>query len=371
MPGNQDGSSPHFARLIAALPPSTPFVAPEALERQTGSPIRLRLGANESAFGMSPVTTEAMQQAAVSSNWYGDPESFELRRALAQKHHVSENNIVVGNGIDGLLGYVVRAFVDPQSKVITSLGTYPTFAYHVIAAGGKLVRVPYDGDRPDLQALLDAAKRDEARLVYLANPDNPSGGWQKSNDLVGFIDQLPRSTMLVLDEAYAEFAPSDGIVPINTAWRNVVRVRTFSKVHGMAGARIGYAIAATDVIDAIGKFRNQFEVSRVSQAGALAALENESFVKSVIGAVDEGRRDLVGLASVLGLSTLPSATNFVCIDVGGPERAKRIVAALLERGVFIRMPGEAPLNRCVRVTIGTIEQRAQFSEVFSDVMQRL
>ncbi len=371
MPGNQDGSSPHFARLVAALPPSTPFVAPEALERQTGSPIRLRLGANESAFGMSPATAGAMRTAAITSNWYGDPESFELRHALARRHQLNESNIVIGNGIDGLLGYVVRAFVDPQSKVITSLGTYPTFAYHVIAAGGELERVPYDGDRPDLDALLDAVRRTDARLVYLANPDNPSGGWQRSNDLAGFIEQLPESTVLGLDEAYAEFAPSDGIVPINTAWHNVVRLRTFSKVHGMAGARIGYAIAATEVIEAIGKFRNQFEVSRVAQAGALAALADESFVRGVIAAVADGRRDLVGLARGLGLATLPSATNFVCIDVGGPNRAKRIVTALLECGVFIRMPGEAPLNRCVRVTVGTLEQRAQFAEIFRDVLQRL
>lgn len=359
-----------FVSVIANLPPSVPFVAPEALERRIGNPIHLRLGANESAFGISPSALAAMREAVDQSNWYGDPENHDLRTALASSNQVSPDNIAVGNGIDGLLGYIVHAFVEPGTNVVTSLGTYPTFNYHVVAHGGALHRVAYHDDRADLQALLDSAKSNAARLVYLANPDNPSGSWHRASDIADFIDAMPEDCMLVIDEAYFEFAPEDAVPTINAERPNIIRVRTFSKAHGMAGARIGYAIAHADVISTIGKFRNQFEVSRVSQAGALASLGDGEFVRSVISAVESGRHEYVQLASHLGLPTITSATNFVCYDVGGPDRARKIVDALLSRGVFIRMPGAPPLDRCIRVTVGTPGERAQFAELFSEVIKR-
>ncbi len=364
-------SSPPYVSIIANLPPSVPFVAPEALERRHGQPIRYRLGANESAFGVSPRAIDAMRFAAERTNCYGDPESYDLRAALAQASHISTDNIVVGNGIDGLLGYIVHAFVEVGTSVVTSLGTYPTFNYHVVAHGGTLHRVPYHDDRADLQGLLDIARSTDARLIYLANPDNPSGTWHKASDIEQFVSQIPDSCMLVIDEAYYEFAPGDSTPHLDTDDLNVIRARTFSKAHGMAGARIGYAIAHSDIISTIGKFRNQFEVARVSQAGALASLADREFVRSVIAEVEAGRREYRELAGRLSLSTIASATNFVCFDVGGPGRARAVVDALLHRGVFIRMPGAPPLDRCVRVTVGTPSECAEFAEIFSDVMQRI
>src|ERR1051326_7513974 len=146
-----------FTRLVAGLPPTVPFVAPEALERQSGRPIKLRLGANESNFGPSPRAKAAMREAIERAANYGDPESHELRQALARKHGVSMEQIVVGSGIDDLLGLVVRAFLDPGERVVTSLGAYPTFNYHVIGYGGALERVSYRNDQNDLQALAEMA----------------------------------------------------------------------------------------------------------------------------------------------------------------------------------------------------------------------
>lgn len=370
-PMSQTGrsSTPPYVSVIDNLPPSVPFVAPEALERRLGQPIRHRLGANESAFGASPRAIDAMRVAAEQTNWYGDPESYDLRTALAQTNHISIDNIVVGNGIDGLLGYIVHAFVDAGTSVVTSLGTYPTFNYHVVAHGGVLHRVPYHEDHVDLQGLLDMARSTDARLIYLANPDNPSGTWRNAADVEQLVSQLPDSCMLVIDEAYFEFAPEDSTPRLDVGSLNVIRARTFSKAHGMAGARIGYAIAHSDIISTIGKFRNQFEVSRVSQAGALASLADVVFVRSVIAGIEEGRRQYCELAGRLSLATIPSATNFVCFDVGGPDRARAIVDALLHRGVFIRMPGAPPLDRCIRVTVGTNSERAEFAEIFADVMK--
>lgn len=372
MPSKADKNAPLLARVIRELPPSTPFVAPESLERHKRVPLQLRLGANESAFGASPLATTAMQDAAAHVHWYGDPECHELRTALSKVHGVDYESIIVGNGIDGLLGYCVRALVDPGEWVVTTLGTYPTFNYHVLAFGGRLFQVPpYRDGRPDLQGLLDAARRHDVRIVYLANPDNPSGGWQHDSDLAHLIRILPKRCVLLLDEAYSEFAPADTVVPAAAPERNVIRLRTFSKAYGMAGARIGYAISCREIIAAMNKFRNQFEVSRLSQAGALAALKDAKHVQGVIAQVEEGRRDYETLARELGLQTIPSITNFVCIDMGSAERAGVVLTQLLRRGVFVRVPSAPPLDRCIRVTVGTTEERGLFAEVFRDILKSL
>jgi len=340
-----------------------PFVPPEALERRAGSELILRAGANESNFGASPSAREAMCRAVEKVHWYNDPEGFELRGELARRHGVSREEIVLGSGIDELLGLFVRLFVEPGDGVLTSLGAYPTFNYHVEGYGGMLQKVAYRDDCEDLQALALAAEKIGPKLVYVANPDNPMGTWHSAANIEAFSSGLPSGSLLLLDEAYADFAPIDAIPRIDGARRNVVRLRTFSKAHGMAGARIGYAICHRKIGAALDKVRNHFAVNRVAQAGALASLRDESFVHSVVEQVAEGRREYGEVASEIGVVALPSATNFIALDVGTSERARALVAGLLARGVFVRMPGVAPLDRCIRVTIGPASERRFFVEV--------
>ncbi len=356
-----------FTRLVAELPATVPFTAPEALERQSGRPIKLRLGANESTFGPSPRTREAMRAASDQVAWYGDPESYVLREALARRHHISMEQIVVGSGIDDLLGLIVRAFLEQGETAVTSLGAYPTFNYHVAGYGGNLERVPYRDDKNDLDALAAAAHRVGARLVYLANPDNPAGTWHTADNLHSFLDRLPGNCLLLLDEAYIDFAPAQAIARIDASDPRVLRLRTFSKAHGMAGARIGYAVGNAEIISAFEKIRLHFGVNLIAQAGALASLEDTDYLQTVVAAVAKGRQDYEELAHSLGLPTIPSATNFVSIDVGGPTRARALLAALAARDVFVRMPGAPPLDRCIRVTVGTPEQRAAFAAVLREV----
>ncbi len=354
-------------RLVAELPATVPFVGPEALERQSGRPFLLRLGANESAFGPSPRAIEAMSAAASQIAWYADPENYNLRAALARHHGVGMENIVVASGIDDLLGLVVRAFLERGETAVTSLGAYPTFNYHVAGYGCNLHRAPYRDDTNDLDALAEAARRAEARLVYLANPDNPTGTWHTAADVLAFLERLPEGCLLILDEAYIDFAPNNTAPVIAVDDPRVLRMRTFSKAYGMAGARVGYAIGEPETIRTFEKIRLHFGVNRVAVDGALAALADTDFLQSVIAEVARGRQEYAALARELGLPTLPSATNFVSIDVGGPGRARATLAALAERGVFARMPGASPLDRCVRITVGTAEQRAAFAEIFRQV----
>ena len=163
--------------LVAGLPATVPFVGPESQERDRGRPFKARIGANESVFGPSPLAVEAMQRAAQGMWMYCDPDNHDLRQALAAHHRVAPESIVIGEGIDGLLGYTVRLFVEPGQKVVTSAGAYPTFNYHVAGFGGELVTVPYRHDTEDPEALAEAARASGARLVYIANPDNPMGTW--------------------------------------------------------------------------------------------------------------------------------------------------------------------------------------------------
>jgi histidinol-phosphate aminotransferase len=357
-----------FVSHILKLPATVPFVGPEAIERQRARRFELRLGANESAFGISAKAAEAMRLAIEQVSWYGDPDNFELRDALARHHGVSMDAICVAVGIDELLGLVVRLLVEPGTPVVTSDGAYPTFNYHVAGIGGELYRVPYVQDREDPQGLADAARCLNAPLVYLANPDNPMGTWHDRDALRMFIGALPESTVLILDEAYIEFAPGSAQLPVDISDPRVIRMRTFSKAHGMAGARIGYALAAPELIIALNKVRNHFAVNRIAQQGALASLHDADFLSSVIADVEAGREDYYRLAERLGLDYVPSATNFVAIDVGNAERARHLVSTLQHHDVFVRMPGVEPLSRCIRVTVGTAEQRARFADIFTKVI---
>ena len=356
-----------FTRLVAGLPATVPFVGPEAVERQMGRPLVLRLGANESTFGPSPRARAAMRDAVERIAYYADPENYELRAALAALHSVGLPHVVVASGIDDLLGLVVRAFLASDEVAVTSLGAYPTFNYHVAGFGGRLETVPYRDDRNDLQGLADAARRTGARLVYLANPDNPSGTWHTSADLLAFVERLPPGCLLLLDEAYADFAPADAVPPVDVTDPRVLRLRTFSKAYGMAGARIGYALGERGVIAGFEKIRLHFGVNLVAQAGALASLADRDYLHSVVAAVAEGRRAYEVLARELGLSTIPSAANFVTIDTGARTRARAFMAAMVDRDVFIRMPGAPPLDRCVRVTVGMPDERAAFAAIARDV----
>ena len=351
--------------LVASLPATVPFVGPEKQERERGRPFAARIGANENVFGPSPIVVEAMQRAAPAMWMYCDPNNHELREALAEAHGVPPEGIVIGEGIDGLLGNTVRLFVQPGEKVVTSAGAYPTFNYHVAGFGGELVTVPYRDDAEDPEALVETARERDARLVYMSNPDNPMGTWHDRGRIAQTIDALPEGCLLCLDEAYAEFAPDDAAPRWDPADPRVIRFRTFSKAYGLAGLRVGYAVTAPETAAGYDRIRNHFGVNRMAQAAALAALGDEAHLAHVQAAVMAARIRIGEIAEANGLTCLPTATNFVTIDCGGDgDLARAVLAGLIRRDVFVRMPGVAPLDRCIRVTAG----RSRDLELLADAL---
>jgi histidinol-phosphate aminotransferase len=339
--------------LVRSLPSSVPFVGPETLERRRGAAFQARLGANENGFGPAPSVSAAIAAAAAQSWKYCDPENYELKQALASHLGVSPENVVVGEGIDGLFGYTVRMFVEPGVAVATSQGAYPTFNFHVAGYGGRLVTVPYARDREDPEALADLARREKARLVFFANPDNPMGSWWPAADVNRLIETLPEGAVLCLDEAYGEFAPDGTLPPLDVSDPRVIRFRTFSKAYGLAGLRVAYAIGEKEVIKSFDKVRNHFGVNRLAQVAALAALADQSYLRDVIAKVKAARERIATIARDNGLEPLPSATNFVAIDCGRDGAfARRVLEELAKRDTFVRMPGVAPLDRCIRISAG-------------------
>jgi histidinol-phosphate aminotransferase len=362
---------PQPTPLVAAVPATTPFVAPEELARRVGRDSLLRLGANESAFGPSPRAIAAMREAVTLTSWYGDPESIALRAALAERHRCTPAEIVVASGIDDLMGLIVRAFCGPGDACVATRGTYPTLFYHLNAYGARAEFAEPAAEGGIVpESIADAVRRSGAKMVYVANPDNPSGSFAGRATLAALREALSDDVLLFLDEAYADFVPTAELPP-DVVDPRTIRTRTFSKAYGMAGARVGYAIASSETIATFQKLRLHFGVNRTAQIGALAALDDAAFLRGVVAEVERGREEYHGLAAAHGLRSLPSATNFVCVEIGSRAEAEAMVGVLLDLGVFVRKPWAPPIDGFIRVTVGTAGERAAFAEIFAEALDRV
>jgi len=355
-------------RAVEAIPAMTPFIGPEQLMRETNRRELVRLGANESPFGPSPRAMAAMARELPRLAWYGDPESLDLRDALAAKHGCRPEEIVVGSGIDDLMGLAVRAFVAPGDGALALRGTYPTFAYHVVGYAGRLIETAYrDDGTPDWESLAAAARREAPAIVYFANPDNPSGRFVDRHAMSAFYESLPHDTLLLLDEAYADFVDDDELIAPPLEDR-LIRLRTFSKAYGMAGARIGYAVATESNVRTFQKIRLHYGINRNAQVGALESLRDDEFRRYVVDATAQAREEYYRLAREVGRRSIESRTNFVCIEMETPQRAVRVMEELLARGVWVRKPGAPPLDACIRVSAGTEPMRAALADALRAVL---
>jgi histidinol-phosphate aminotransferase len=342
------------------------------MERARGRPFRARLGANESIFGASPKAIAVMRDAS-ADNWkYSDPESYELRSAIATHHGIPIECVVVGEGIDGLLGLTCSLFLTPGSSVVTTDGAYPTFNFHVMAHGGIVRAIPMRDFREDVPRLIETAKATSAPLIYVSNPNSPMGTWWTADEINAFVLALPSQTLLVLDEAYCDTAPAGTASPIDVSNPQVLRYRTFSKAYGMAGARIGYAVGERSAIEAFDKVRNHYGINRVGQLGAQAALLDQDYLKDAVGRISAARTRIAAIAVEHGLKPLTSAASFVAVDCGADGAfALRVLQGLLERDVFVRKPVAKGLEQFIRVSCGRDEDLDVFASALADVLERV
>jgi len=368
---NDKNLSPRLTSLANSLPSSVPFVAPEMTERISGIPFIARLGANESSFGPSPKVKQVIADSTADVFKYGDPDAFDLKKELEKHLKVPCENIIVGEGIDGLMGILCRLMLEQGDIVVTSNGAYPTFNYQVKGAGGRLETVPYLADYEDPDALIEKARQYKAKMIYIANPDNPMGTHHSAETIQRMIDSVPKESLLVLDEAYIELAP-DGVAPkLDISNKNIIRLRTFSKAYGLAGARVGYAIGHTDLVKSFDKIRNHFGVNTIGQKAALAALKDQDYISKVKVSIEQGRERINQIAIENGLNTISSSTNFVAVDCGvDGDFTRKVLSELVRMGIFVRMAFVPPQDRCLRVSVGVPEDIEHFAKAFPIALEK-
>ena len=325
----------------------------------------VELGANENPWGPSPRALEAARAALAEAHRYPDPRGAALKRALAARTGHPVAGIALGNGSHELLMQLAQAFAGPDAGVVASRYGFAVYALAAMAAGAPLALAPaLPEDHPsmplghDLAALL-AAVTPATRLVYLANPNNPTGTWFDSAALEAFLAALPPTALCVLDEAYAEFVDAPGLVdhaPLMARFPRLVITRTFSKAHGLAGLRVGYALAHPAVVAVLERLRESFNVSAPAQAAAEAALADDAHLARVVAATRASRDALAQALRAQGRRVLPSQGNFVLVRFGA--RTAAIEAALVARGIVLRPMGGYGLGEWLRITCGTPEENA-------------
>ena len=361
-----------FTKIANDLPETVPFVGPESQERKNSFRFKARLGANESVFGASNMVMNAIKVQTEEVWKYGDPESFDLLQKLSEFYNLPRDNFIVGEGIDGLLGNLVRLFVGPGDEVVSSLGAYPTFKYHVDGFGGKMTLVPYNNFYEDLDALAIAVKKSQAKILYLSNPDNPMGTFHPKDHIQDFINNIPDSTIICLDEAYSDFVDKNELASINVEQENLIRFRTFSKAYGLAGLRVGYGIGSKKLIKAFNKVRNHFGVNKLGQIAAKAALEDQAHLKTVLKKVDQSKKDIAAIFERFGFTSLSSRTNFVPINSGGDGKyAAKLMNSLIQEKIFVRMPSVSPLNSFIRITAGKSDDLLVLEDAMNKIIKEI
>ena len=335
--------------------PDNPFPGIKALERRLDREIPHRLGSNEGLDMPHHALRERFgAELAELARGYGDAEALGVRSRLANQYRLPVESLLVDAGADSLIALVLRATCPPGSRVVASAGTYPTFGYFAAGQGCRISEVPYREApgylAPDLEALARIAQTQDARLVYLANPDNPSGHLHDDTAIDALRETLPKNCTLLLDEAYHDFRDSAWTPAQNRPLSATVRLRTFSKAQGLAGLRIGYAIAEPEDIALLNKVRIHYAVSSIAQKAAEIVLDDSREVETHIQAVIARRERLARWLEALGGDVLPSHTNFVALRLPSAALAERLHGELLAAGSLVHRPPQPALGHVLRIT---------------------
>lgn len=347
---------PEFIRSIEPYKPGKPV---EEVERELK--IRaVKLASNENPLGPSPMAIEAAQRALKEANRYPDGGGFYLREKLAARYKVSMDQIILGLGSSELIDLAARALLNPETEAVTSEGSFPLYYISARATGAKLVEVPLAEYAFDLDAIAGAVTP-RTRLIYIANPNNPTGTMFTADDFERFLARVPGHVLVALDEAYCDYverADYSRSIEIARDAPNLLVLRTFSKIYGLAGIRIGYGIGPADLLVELNKLRTPFNTSSVSQAAALAALDDTEHVRRSVETNRVGLKQLADGLAAMGVPFVPSVANFLLIELGGDT--KPLAEELLRRGVIVRPMAWMGFPNAIRVSVGTAGENRQF-----------
>ena len=356
---------------LANLPVYQPGRPIEEVAREVGLPPEqiIKLASNENPFGPSPLALAAMEAALKQTNLYPDGNAFYLKRKLADKLHVEPANLILGDGSNEIIEFVAHALLDAESEVVVSQYCFAVYPIVTHLFGAKLVSVPAKRYGHDLRAMARAITP-RTKIVFVANPNNPTGTLAAREDIVEIINTTPPQTLLVMDEAYIEFLnDAQDLLPLvrRGDFPNLILMRTFSKIYGLAGLRIGYGIGHPEFVAALEKVRQPFNTNSIAQAGAMAALDDGEHIMRTRANNEAGLRFYERSFKQLGLEFVPSVANFIVVRVGD---GARVFGEMQKRGVIVRPMGIYQLPEWIRISIGTPEENARCIKVLSEALGR-
>lgn len=362
-----------FRPAIADLVPYEPGKPVEEVQRELGLDRVVKLASNEGQFGPFPAALEALERGARELNRYPDGGAYRLREALAAKHGVASENIALAAGADGVLMYLSLAVLDPGDEIVCGWPSFPSYVLDAAKLGAAAKRVPLADHRYDPETLL-AAVADRTKIVYLCNPNNPTGTMVAREAVDAYFAAVPDHVLTVLDEAYFEYVDAsdypDGIEEyLKRDGRRVLVLRTFSKIYGLAGLRVGYGVGPADVVAAIGKVRNAFDLNQAAQDAALASLGDDAELARRRAVTGAGRAQIEEACAGFPVElAAPAVANFLYVDVGEDTRA--LFEALLREGVIVRPLAAFGAPTAIRVTVGAEEENERFADAFGRVLER-
>ncbi|WP_320838520.1 histidinol-phosphate transaminase [Zhongshania sp.] len=353
---------------VRGLQPYQPGKPIEELQRELGLSDVVKLASNENPLGPSPLALAAAQRALKQLHLYPDASGFELKKKLAAKLGVSEQQFTLGNGSNDVLDLIARTFLGPGCSAVFSQHAFIVYPIAVQAVGARAIVTPAKNWGHDLDAMAAAIEVD-TRVVFIANPNNPTGNYLNRDELSAFLAKVPDHVMVVLDEAYIEFAGADdfpdGLDFLKT-YSNIIVTRTFSKAYGLAGLRIGYGISSAETADLLNRVRAPFNVSVPALAAAVAVLDDDDYLQRSQQVNRDGMQQLCQGLDSLGLAYIPSLGNFVAIELAGD--AMPVYQALLREGVIVRPVGVYQMPKHLRVSIGLEHENQRFLAALKKVL---
>lgn len=355
----------HVHPDIAALSPYVPGKPIEELQRELGLTRVIKLASNENPLGPSPKALAVISESAATLHRYPDGGAFRLREALADRWKVTSDHIILGNGSDEILGLLARTFLSPGDEAVMADHTFVIYKMEVMAAHGKAVTIPLKQWRHDLSAMADAITA-RTRLLLLCNPNNPTGTMVSAEEVARLLARVPEHVVVVFDEAYYEYVRRSDFPDSMTyvkQGRNAIVLRTFSKIYGLAGLRIGYGVTTPEISNLLNRVRPPFNANSIAQCAALAALNDDEHVANSRAVNQAGMEQVVNGLTALGFTPIPSEANFVYFDVGRDGR--QVFDSLLRQGVIVRHIE----GRMIRVTIGQAEDNHIFLGALARVLQ--
>lgn len=356
-----------FREELAKLSPYKPGRPIDDVKREYGLQEVIKLASNENPLGCSPKAIEAIKNALGSLSLYPDGNCTVLKEALSKKLNISVNKIILSSGLDEMIDLLAKTFFKKDDEAIMADVTFPRYIATTMMMGAKPVIVPLVNWTYDLEGMVKAIT-DKTKLIWLCNPNNPTGTMFTEKELISFLDKVPENIIVVYDEAYNEFVTRDDYpknsLPLLDKYPNIIILKTFSKIYGLAALRVGYTMASEEIITNINKVRGPFNVNTLAQVAAVAALEDEDFLKKTYEMNVEGKKYIYEEFDKLNLKYAPSETNHIFVNV--ERSANEIFVELQKRGVIIRpMAGD-----WIRVSIGTMDENRLFIEKLKEVLSK-